>query len=99
MADDDRIAELEQRVARVEKLALDLESGLRDLHDLRVALLDVPPGSGADAKPLLEEVRGIVRAYQRASWATRAAVWGLPTLAGLGVAVQAIAAWFARKGG
>ena len=64
------------------------------LRDLHTALLGVPAGSPSDARPLLEDIRVVVRAYQRASWATRAVVWLLPAVAGLGVAYQTIRGWF-----
>ena len=64
---------------------------LRDLHS---ALLEVPAGSSKDARPLIEEVRIVVRAYQRASWVTRVIVWLLPAIAGVGVAAQTIRGWF-----
>jgi hypothetical protein len=60
---------------------------LQDLHD---AFLSVPVGSPKGAKPLLEKIRSVVATYERASWLTRATVYLLPTLAGLGLAVQAI---------
>jgi hypothetical protein len=61
---------------------------VKELHD---ALLAVPAGSPKDAKPLLEEIRMVVRAYNKASWVTRAVIWMLPTLAGLAVAYETIA--------
>lgn len=64
---------------------------LTELHD---ALLGIPAGSAKDARPLLEEIRVVVSAYKRASWATRAVIWLLPALAGLGVAVQTMRSWF-----
>ena len=64
------------------------------VSDLHMALLEVAPGSGSDAKPLIEEVRNVVRAYQRASWATRAMVWFVPTIAALGVSFKSIREWF-----
>lgn len=64
------------------------------LEDLHKALLDVPPGSSKDARPLLEELRVVVKAYNRASWATRALVWLLPAIAGVGAAAQVIKGWF-----
>lgn len=60
---------------------------LKDLHD---AFLSVPAGSPKDAKPLLVKIRAVVATYERASWLTRATVYLLPTVAGLGLAVQAI---------
>ena len=68
----------------------DEQQMLRELH---AALLEVPPGSPKDVRPLLEDVRIVVRAYQRASWATRALVWFLPTIAGLGAAIATIRGW------
>ena len=66
---------------------------LKDIHD---ALLSVPPGSPSDARPLLEDIRTVVRAYQRASWATRAIVWLLPAIAGIGVAFTTIKGWIVQ---
>lgn len=66
------------------------------LRDLHYALLEVPPGSSKETRPLIEEVRVVVRAYQRASWATRAIVWLLPAIAGIGVATQTIRNWFVQ---
>lgn len=64
---------------------------LRDLHS---ALLEVPPGSPREARPLLEDIRIVIRAYHRANWATRAVVWLLPAVAGVGIAFQTIRGWF-----
>lgn len=64
------------------------------LEDLHEALLGVPAGSGTDAKPLLEDIRVVVMAYKRASWATRALIWMLPAIAGIGVAFQTVKGWF-----
>lgn len=63
------------------------------LHKIHDALFEVPAGSGPDEKPLIELIRIVVRSYQRASWATRAIVWLLPAIAGLGVAYQTIVGW------
>lgn len=63
------------------------------LKDLHSALLEVPPGSPEGKKPLLEEIRAVTEAYKRANWITRAVVWLLPALAGIGVAIQQIKAW------
>lgn len=67
---------------------------LRMLRDLHSALLEVPAGSGPDVKPLIEDLRIVVNAYKRASWATRAFVWFLPTVAALGVSAKTIKDWF-----
>ena len=64
---------------------------LKDIHE---ALLSVPPGSPKDVKPLLEDVRMVVRTYHRASWATRAVLWLIPLAAGIGVALEKIRGWF-----
>lgn len=66
----------------------------RMLSDLHSALLDVPPGSPKDAKPLIEEIRIVVRAYQRGSWFARFVVWSLPAVAGIGIAMEKIRGWF-----
>ena len=60
------------------------------LAELHNALLKVPAGSLSDDRPLLEEIRVVVRAYKRASWATRWLFWGVPTIAGIGIAGQTI---------
>ena len=65
----------------------------RMLREIHAALFAVPPGS-RDAQPLIEDVRVVVRAYQRASWATRALVWLLPSIAGVGIAIEKIRSWF-----
>lgn len=64
------------------------------LAELHEALFNVPPGSPSDEKPLIHELRILVRAYKRTSWMTRMVVWALPTLAGLGVAAKSIYGWF-----
>ena len=71
------------------------QSMLRELHH---ALLGVPPGSPSDAKPLLEEIRIVVTAYKRATWATRALIWLLPAIAGVGIAIQTIRSWVPWSG-
>lgn len=63
---------------------------VRRLHD---AFLKVPEGSRPETRPLLEDIRMVVAAYHRASWLTRLIIWALPTLAGLGFAIQAIRDW------
>lgn len=65
----------------------------RMLEDLHTALMSVPPGSGPDAQPLIQEVRTVVNAYKRGSWAVRALIWLLPALAGVGIAIEKIAKW------
>ena len=74
-------------INRGSALTEDQEKMLEDLHN---AFLSVPAGSPSDAKPLLEKIRTVVITHERASWLTRATVWLLPTVAGLGFAVQAI---------
>ena len=75
---------------------------LREMHtqmaELRQALFDPPAGAGEDEHPLIHDIRTVVRAYKRASWVTRALMWLLPTVAGLGVAGKEISRWFLPKG-
>jgi len=71
----------------------------RQLDTIYRALFDVPEGSPSDTQPLIAELRRVVLAYKRASWATRAIIWVLPTLAGLGVAIKTIAGWLHVGGG
>ncbi|MFQ6554111.1 hypothetical protein AAD018_017345 [Aestuariibius insulae] len=61
-------------------------------------LYGVPEGSPDDVRPLIYEMRTVVRAFQRASWVTRLLIWLLPTLAGLGVAIREITRWFGGRG-
>lgn len=65
----------------------------KKIDDLHMALLEVPPGSSNSAKPLIEDIRVVVLAYKRGSWATRALVWLLPAIAGVGVAFEKIRGW------
>jgi hypothetical protein len=62
-----------------------------ELHDV---FLKVPAGSPDDEKPLVHDLRLMVRAYKRTSWAFRMLSWGIPTIAALGVAAKTIAEWF-----
>ena len=64
------------------------------LQDMHRALMEVPPGSPADERPLVEQMRVVCRAYQRGNWVVRAAIWVLPALAGVGVAIEKIREWF-----
>lgn len=75
-----------------------MTSGLTDeerkmLIDLHRALMEVPPGAAKDARPLIADMRAVIDAHRRASWATRAFVWVIPTAAGLGLAVERILGW------
>ena len=76
------------------RMLTDLLSENRDLRDkvetLYTALMGVPVGSPEGTSSLLTDVRNVTTAYKRASWVTRMLVWGLPTLAGLGVAVKTV---------
>tara|TARA_R110000850_G_scaffold109320_2_gene222135 strand:- start:6391 stop:6627 length:237 start_codon:yes stop_codon:yes gene_type:complete len=63
------------------------------LLDIHRALFDVPTGSGAEEKPLIEGMRIVWRSYQRGSWAFRAVVWVLPAIAGVGIAAEKIKEW------
>lgn len=65
------------------------EKKLKDIHD---ALFQPPAGS--DDAPLIKDLRDVVQAYKRASWATRALIWAVPTLALLGASARSIADWF-----
>lgn len=71
---------------------------LREAHDgimeLRAALLEKAPGSPSDEKPLLEDIRIVIRAYKRASWATRAVIWALPTAALIGASLKSLVSYF-----
>mgnify|MGYP000477646794 CR=1 FL=1 len=62
-----------------------------ELHNI---FTKVPAGAPDDEKPLIHDLRLMVRAYKRTSWAFRMLAWGIPTTAGLGVAVKTIADWF-----
>lgn len=73
------------------KMLQETHDGMKELRD---ALLGVPAGSPKEAKPLLEDLRVVARAYQRGSWAVRAIMWLLPTVAGLGYAIKQIKDWF-----
>jgi hypothetical protein len=64
---------------------------LRQIHE---ALFSVPAGSAKDAKPLIESLRIMVRAYERGSWAVRALIWLLLTIAGVGTAIHQIKEWW-----
>jgi hypothetical protein len=60
------------------------------------ALFEVPKGSPEGDRPLIEMIRIVVRAYQRASWITRVIVWLLPTAALIGASIAQVKGWFAR---
>lgn len=62
------------------------------LNDIHAALFEAPKGSKDD--PLIKDLRDVVQAYKRASWATRALIWAVPTLAMLGASARSILAWF-----
>jgi hypothetical protein len=80
--EDRMIAEIYDALMQSSKGKPPLIEGLAQLHE---ALLEVPVGSGKDAKPLLERVRDVVILHERASWSLRAIVWigaSVATLAG-----------------
>lgn len=64
------------------------------IMELKKAFLEVPPGSPKEERPLLENLRMVVKAYQRASWSTRALIYTVPVLAMLGASYQTILGWF-----
>lgn len=72
----------------------DMQEMLQKTRDLHSALLETPPGSPNDVRPLMEDIRVVVRSYHRASWATRALIWLLPAAAGVGIAAEKIRGWF-----
>ncbi len=60
---------------------------LREIHD---ALMK----PGIDGTPaLIVQISEVCKAYQRGKWASRAIIWGLPTIALLGGAIQKILGW------
>lgn len=61
---------------------------LKDLHD---SLMKSPAGSSDP--PLIEDLRRVVVAYNRASWATRAMIWLIPTTALIGASLNNILKW------
>lgn len=67
------------------------------LAEIHEALFTVPVGSPDDERPLIHDIRTIVRAYSRARWSTRMIVWLLPTIAALGVAVKTIVTWWSTR--
>jgi hypothetical protein len=71
---------------------------LRETHAvttrLEAAFLVPPPGGGKNAKPLLESLFIMVRAYERGSWGIRALIWLLLTIAGVGTAIHQIREWW-----
>ena len=75
------------------------EEQARQLDTLYRAFFEVPEGSPPDTQSLIVDLRRVVMAYRRASWTTRAIIWTLPTLAGLGVAAKTIWGWFHLGGG
>ena len=70
---------------------------LREVHTqmgkLLYDLYEVPKGSPEDVRPLIQEIRIVVRAYQRSRWATRLVMWILPAVAGVGLAIEALSRW------
>lgn len=64
----------------------------KKLDDIHAALFETPAGS--DEGPLIKDLREVVKAYKRASWATRALIWAVPTLALMGASARSIADWF-----
>jgi len=75
------------------------EEQSKQLEMIYRALFEVPQGSPEDTQPLISDLRKVVNAYKRASWVTRALIWLLPTIAGLGVAMKTIIDWFSSGGG
>lgn len=63
---------------------------LKDIHD---ALLSVPVGSSSDAKPLIEEIRVIVKAYNRSGWIVRSLLYLILTGAGVAASFDKIKEW------
>ena len=61
------------------------------IEDIHSALFDVPVGSPEGTNPLITDIREIATNYHRGKWALRAAIWGLPALAGIGIAWEKIA--------
>lgn len=68
----------------------------RMIMEMHQAFMRLPPGAGKNDKPLIEEIRAVVKTHQRASWATRAFIWAIPTLALLGASLQSILKWFGK---
>lgn len=66
----------------------------KQLDTIYRALFEVPEGSPPGTEPLISDLRRVVMAYKRATWTTRAVIWVLPTLAGLGVAIKTVVGWF-----
>ena len=64
------------------------------LYEIHDALLGVPHGPLKDEKPLLEDIRHIVRAYNRFSWLGRSLIWFLPMAAGIGIAFDQLKNYF-----
>lgn len=52
----------------------------KKLDDIHRALFTVPPGASDKEKPLIQSIRDVVQAYNRASWAARALIWAILTI-------------------
>lgn len=69
-----------------------------NLFAISTALLYIPAGSPKDTRSLLEEIKVIVRAWNRGSWAARMFVFLIPAVATIGGAIFAIKSWFPSGG-
>lgn len=71
---------------------------LRDTADrmarIERALFDVPEGAPADAKPLIEALHILWRAYQRGSFSIKAIMWLALAVTSIGGAIGAAKGWF-----
>lgn len=74
------------------KLLHDTHDMAKEVHD---ALLEVPTGSPRAERPLLVDLRLMVRAWKGLIFSVKALVWLIPTIAGVGIAWRTIAEWFA----
>jgi hypothetical protein len=96
--ENDKLEEIGRKLHQQDLQLTDLAVQLREVLDQvsmhNRAFFEVPPGSSAGAKPLIEWLRVMTETYQRTSMITRAAIWFVATIAGLGIAVQQILGWF-----
>ena len=89
----------EDERATLNAMSKRLEVSGRKTDELYEALLELPPGSLETDRPLLQDIRKVVQAYKRMSWAARATIWVLSFIGVVGGAVGTLMGWFSFKDG
>ena len=73
------------------KLLNDTHGMAKEVHD---ALLKVPSGSPKAERPLLTDLRMMVRTWRGLTLSVKIFVWAVTTIAGVGIAGSTILSWF-----